>query len=568
MSNRASKGVVHPKPSATVIKQLYGTAFRCGKPECRRPLYRLDDETGVTVLNSEVAHIHARSQGGPRWLDGMSSEDNRAPENLIPLCFEHAWEIDQSEDLYPAELLHEWKAAQLAECEDLRKAWPLTDAEAVEVQNKSFDEHTVGHAAASATAVMQTVSAVGAFIEHAKRVRRTPAAVAAEWQAQEAAANLHSFIYNPDTGERVMVELSRAEQRQLTERMVGALQSAVAEIEPSASTIKGSALALSVDPQLAPWCDWLSSAVDFTLEASGRWPGGGEDNDQLLSETLDALRRAAVALGQRARGLEAELPPTPSDSPSAEPPESDAGRMFREHEEVLESARRWARVDHLDFDPHMYQQLVTAAGYAVGMPDTWGVQGVGLDSTAYLAARVARNADAATAAQLIEQARELIPLAVASAFLRNIGSVAKSDDRSDIATNAIRTLTLLLQDATWATQEDWQLNKFHCRHLLALTAHLLSDDHVQARLTEALEVTPTLLPDILVGLAQWGESRDFDDFNTVLGITCAIKEIPPWIPTDALVRRIRAEMPNVTADQDNSTSPDPRQLAANILHLL
>ena len=124
----------------------------------------------------------------------------------------------------------------------------------------------------------------------------------------------------------------------------------------------------------------------------------------------------------------------------------------------------------------------------------------------------------------------------------NIESVAKRDDRSDIAANANQTLTTLLRDATWATQESWQLNQFHCRHLLALTAYLLSDDHVQARLTEALEVTPTLLPDILVGLAQWAESRDFDDFNTVLGVTCAIKEIPLWIPTDVLVRRIRAEI--------------------------
>ena len=568
MSNRDSKGVVHPKPSPTVIKQLYGTAFRCGKPECRRPLYRLDDETGVTVLNSQVAHIHARSEGGPRWLDGMSSEDNRACENLIPLCFEHAWEIDQSEDLYPAELLREWKAAQLAECDDLRKAWPLTDSEAAEVQSKSFDEHTQGHAAASANAVMQAVSTVGVFIEHTKRVRRTPAAAAAEWQAQQAAANAHSFIYDPDTGARVMVELSRAEQRQLADRLVAALQSAVAELEPSASTIKGSALALSVDPQLAPWCDWLASAVDDAVEASGRWPGGGEDDDELLGETLDALRRVAVALGQRARGLECEVPPAPSESAPAEPGESDAGRMFRKHEEVLESARRWARVDHLEFDPHMYQQLVVAAGYAVGMPDTWGVQGLGLDSTAYLAARVARNADAATAIRLIEQARDLTPLAIASAFLWNIESVAKRDDRSDIAANANQTLTTLLRDATWATQESWQLNQFHCRHLLALTAYLLSDDHVQARLTEALEVTPTLLPDILVGLAQWAESRDFDDFNTVLGVTCAIKEIPLWIPTDVLVRRIRAEMRDVSADDDNSTSPDPRQLAANILHLL
>lgn len=28
------KLIVHPKPTTTVVKQLYGTAFRCGEPEC------------------------------------------------------------------------------------------------------------------------------------------------------------------------------------------------------------------------------------------------------------------------------------------------------------------------------------------------------------------------------------------------------------------------------------------------------------------------------------------------------------------------------------------------------
>ena len=61
------KPIVHKKPLPATVRQLYGTAFRCGKPDCGRPLYKLNDETGEVVLNSHVAHLCARSEGGPRW---------------------------------------------------------------------------------------------------------------------------------------------------------------------------------------------------------------------------------------------------------------------------------------------------------------------------------------------------------------------------------------------------------------------------------------------------------------------------------------------------------------------
>lgn len=136
--------IVHPKPLITVVKELYGTTFRCGKPDCRRPLYRLNDDTGETVLNSQVAHIHARREGGPRWKDGMSADDNRSASNLIALCLEHAFEIDQTPDLFPPDLLREWKAAQLEEFQELQKSWPLTDDEADEVRDRSFDAREHG----------------------------------------------------------------------------------------------------------------------------------------------------------------------------------------------------------------------------------------------------------------------------------------------------------------------------------------------------------------------------------------------------------------------------------------
>jgi len=108
------KPIVHRRPLPATVRQLYGTAFRCGKPECGRPLYKMNDDTGEIVLNSNVSHICARSEGGPRWDPEMTEDENRSESNLIPMCLEHAYEIDVTPDRYPAELLRKWKRVQIA----------------------------------------------------------------------------------------------------------------------------------------------------------------------------------------------------------------------------------------------------------------------------------------------------------------------------------------------------------------------------------------------------------------------------------------------------------------------
>ncbi|MFE0527124.1 hypothetical protein ACFW0V_05945 [Micromonospora parva] len=107
------KTIEHPRPTDGTVRQLYGTAVCCAKPRCGAPLYRLNDQSGERVLNSHVAHIHARSEGGPRWDPSMSEDDNRAPSNLLLLCMPHAWEIDNLIDQFPADMLREWKKQQI-----------------------------------------------------------------------------------------------------------------------------------------------------------------------------------------------------------------------------------------------------------------------------------------------------------------------------------------------------------------------------------------------------------------------------------------------------------------------
>lgn len=559
--------IVHPKPTLTVIKQLYGTAFRCGEPECRKPLYRVNDETGDTVLNSEVAHIHARSEGGPRWKEGMTADENRSPNNLIPLCFEHAWEIDNSEDEYPADLLRSWKAAQLAECIVVQKSWSLTDAEAEEIEHRSFQAREHGHAAASAATVMQAVTEAGVLGELARSLRRGPSTIAHEWRQRHRQANVSSRMYDAQTGERLEAELSRGERRELAARLSQELTTACTALEAQAAKVKGLALALSVDPHLTPWCGWLERSVDDVVLASGRWPAGGTEDDDTLETAVGNLRTASLTLGRKSRGEEVGHPPEVESKCATAPVESEPQRLAREHREVLESARRWARVDHLAYDADVYRQLLNAMPYAVDLPPLMDLLPWSLDATARLAARVARNADDATLLALVEEARTRAPMSVASDLLWNLQKVAEGSSRVEIAERASAALVEVLRDETWQGHQTWVENQFHCRHLLMLCDHFVGMEHVHDRLRTALESDPTLIRPMLIGLAQWGESRDFDDFSVVLGLTCGIRELPDWLPRDALVDAIHTQMPQVVpSDHVEGSEPDPERLAAQFLY--
>jgi hypothetical protein len=133
----------HPDPTKATVRELYGTALRCAFPDCVAPLYRVDATGSTRTLNSRVAHICARSEGGPRWDAEMTPGQNRAAENLVLLCVGHSYEIDDKrlETSYPAATIHEWKRAQIAEYDRAVAAaaagevigWSLTDEEAAEV---------------------------------------------------------------------------------------------------------------------------------------------------------------------------------------------------------------------------------------------------------------------------------------------------------------------------------------------------------------------------------------------------------------------------------------------------
>jgi len=129
--------IEHPEPTPATAKELYANAFRCAAPECRRPLYKVDPDTGERTLNSRIAHICARREGGPRWSGTMSEHENRSVSNLVVLCIEHANQIDVQEDRFSPALLKTWKASQLDEFDKLRQGWALRNEDIADVMRPS-----------------------------------------------------------------------------------------------------------------------------------------------------------------------------------------------------------------------------------------------------------------------------------------------------------------------------------------------------------------------------------------------------------------------------------------------
>ena len=213
----------YPLPKPSTVRELYASAFRCAHPDCNRPLYKVSDENGDRVLNSRVAHIHARRKGGPRWVD-MPAEENRAFDNLILLCIEHSYEVDENPDPYPADLLREWKARQVAEYEQIRRNWPINDDEATEVLVASESLDTL-HAAST----VELVRRVEALRLAAERTRSGVRAWAGRWQQLRERTRSSYNMWDED-GNPVYLEPSVAEARPMREGISNALADALKEI--------------------------------------------------------------------------------------------------------------------------------------------------------------------------------------------------------------------------------------------------------------------------------------------------------------------------------------------------
>ena len=104
----------HRKPTESTVYKLFGSSRHCAFPGCTEPHIEVDENTGVKICNSEVCHIRARRENGPRWDASQSEEDNRGDCNLVLLCRKHHAVVDdrRNEEYYTPDMLKAWKAEQ------------------------------------------------------------------------------------------------------------------------------------------------------------------------------------------------------------------------------------------------------------------------------------------------------------------------------------------------------------------------------------------------------------------------------------------------------------------------
>jgi hypothetical protein len=524
--NGAMTRPAHPEPTTATVKQLFAHAFRCAEPNCTRPLYRQDDATGELILNSRIAHIHARRSGGPRWIQ-MTTDANRAPDNLLLLCIEHSYEIDERAGSYPADLLREWKAAQIAEYEQLARNWPLSDVDAGRVLEASAQARTQQHA----DAVVALVRAVRRLTLETRRARSGPAAHAAAWRALIEQTHRSMPMWD-DEGERIYVEPSRNETNQCKAALLKALGTARTSLDPTADAVKVELAAVQASrPSTRPWTDWVSTAVDDALTASGTWPGlpALEDNTG-LEDTLRELERACDALTAAWRGESSSPPPTRTEAtPSL--PEPDP---LQAHRALLDLARPYSRVRHKPYEPELRAQLADAAGSAAGIPPVLSALGVGLSTTCSLAAAVAANATDEQLADLAMHDAARGPLSAAVQLLAETARTAGNRGRDIARTQAEAALVDLWESIDFADSECFNSVDANGASVLHHGARISSPDLARQRLEAALASSPELLLPMVSYCAEWVEKVNSDDWRPV-GMARRYRELPAWFPTAAVV---------------------------------
>lgn len=218
-------------------------------------LYRQDDETGELTLNSRVAHIHARRRGGPRWIE-MTSEDNRAASNLVLLCIQHSYEVDDHPKRFPAPMLREWKAAQLAEHKEVLASWPLTEEKAETVRRESFRTHA--QAQVDAATLAELARQVETARASSRRAREVPRAAALRAQQAWEQARRGMVAWDAETGERLYAKPSPMDQDHHRQALLEALGQAGRHGSAATDRVRVEVAALqAASPGTTAWCDWV-----------------------------------------------------------------------------------------------------------------------------------------------------------------------------------------------------------------------------------------------------------------------------------------------------------------------
>ena len=88
------------------------SAARCAV--CRKPLVDRQDQAGAYSFLGDVAHIHAKRDGGPRADSSLTGEERDHPDNLFLLCLDHHKVVDDHPEVYTVEKLKEIRGSHLS----------------------------------------------------------------------------------------------------------------------------------------------------------------------------------------------------------------------------------------------------------------------------------------------------------------------------------------------------------------------------------------------------------------------------------------------------------------------
>ncbi len=353
--------IEHRLPTTATVKQMYATAFRCGHPKCRKPLYRMNDATGDLTLNSTVAHIHARRENGPRWNASMSEDDNRSESNLILLCLEHSSEVDDVPDDYPAEQMQAWKATIRDEFDRFHQSWTITEDQVAEVFAASFSMREFARTTVESNSVAACVRLAATLMETVSTARRPVHLVSASWEELRRRTNDGFFAYD-DRGERVFADPPEIERRRFTDDMVAALTEVRDQLEPIVQSLVAELRTLkATNVELVDWADWVEREARVVLTEATK-----ASLDGVLEIDMSGLSAATDALSAQWRGDSAAFPPEPELGTVEQVDEvAEVRAMLRG---VAQAAAPWRRVSTREYDEGLYDSLVAGLPFAATFP--------------------------------------------------------------------------------------------------------------------------------------------------------------------------------------------------------
>ncbi|KRD05713.1 hypothetical protein ASE48_16190 [Mycobacterium sp. Root265] len=452
----------------------------------------------------------------------MPPEENRALDNLVLLCIEHSYEIDEAPELFPPETLREWKAAQVAEYDRLQRNWPINDDEVAEVlvASESFD-------ALHAPAIVELARRVEALRLAATRTRTAARSWSRKWQQANERAR-QSFTAWDDEGNPLYLQPSYMELLPIKEGLQAALAAALVEVQPAAESAQIEIAAVRVTrTQMAPWCEALDRAITNLVENVATWSGGPDPQaDNVFEDAIATLQQSATDLGRASRGEQVDLPEP--QHVAAEQTEVDP---LAAHRILLDEARPFSRVDHLPYNPELRESVAVATGQAAAIPFAFHFLTIGLDTTASLAMSVARNASDEELLDLVERDRTRLPICAAAALLQ--AATLRGDGENAPAHAARENLRRLWSESDWSSETSWVGNDVNGRQMMQAFARVTSDEQVRDCLSQALETNPELLETIVVSCAGWSEERDSHTW-AIVGLERDYPDTPPWLPIETI----------------------------------